>query len=60
MTYRPRGGVEYLKYVAITKPESFMQLLGRVLPLKLATDDGGPVIAIEVTRRIVRPLPKRK
>ena len=37
------GGEEYLARQAETSPAAFMALLGRVLPLQMAGDGGGPV-----------------
>lgn len=38
------GGVGYLKAQAATNPNSFMGLLGKVLPLAVTGADGGPVV----------------
>lgn len=38
------GLVGYLASVALAKPESFMPLLGKVLPMQLTGDDGGALI----------------
>lgn len=37
------GGVEYLKQTAIDHPAAFMTLLGKVLPLQLTGEGGGPL-----------------
>jgi hypothetical protein len=46
------GLVGYLKTVALSKPESFTPLLGKVLPLQLTGENGG-AIQHEVIRKIV-------
>jgi len=40
------GGVEYLKQTAIDHPAAFMTLLGKVLPLQVTGDGGGPVVLV--------------
>lgn len=47
------GLVGYLKSVALSKPESFTPLLGKVLPMQI-TGDGGGAIEIKITREIVK------
>ena len=37
------GGEQYLARQAETSPAAFMALLGRILPLQMAGDGGGPV-----------------
>ena len=37
------GGVEYLKQTAIDHPTAFLTLVGKVLPLQVTGEDGGPV-----------------
>jgi len=37
------GGVEYLVTQAEENPTAFMTLVGKVLPLQVTGDDGGPV-----------------
>lgn len=37
------GGVEYLKQTALDHPQAFMTLLGKVLPLQVSGEGGGPV-----------------
>lgn len=37
------GGVEYLKERAEDSPAAFLSLVGRVLPLQVTGEDGGPV-----------------
>lgn len=37
------GGVEYLKQTAIDHPVAFMTLLGKVLPLQVTGENGGPL-----------------
>jgi len=37
------GGVEYLKQTAIDNPSAFLTLVGKVLPLQVTGENGGPV-----------------
>lgn len=37
------GGVEYLKQTAIDHPQAFMTILGKVLPLQVTGEGGGPM-----------------
>lgn len=39
----PGGGVEYLKRTAIDHPVAFLTLVGKVLPLQMTGEDGGPI-----------------
>lgn len=39
------GGVEYLAMQAVKEPKAFLSLLGRVLPLQVTGEGGGPVDA---------------
>ncbi len=39
----PEGGVAYLKQQAEKNPVAFMALVGKVLPLQLTGDGGGPI-----------------
>jgi hypothetical protein len=38
------GGQEYLKRQSEENPKAFLTLVGRVLPLQLTGDGGGPVV----------------
>lgn len=38
------GGVEYLKKTAIDHPAAFLTLVGKVLPLQVTGDGGGPLV----------------
>lgn len=38
------GGVEYLKQTAIDHPTAFLTLVGKVLPLQVTGDGGGPLV----------------
>lgn len=49
------GGVDYLVTQSEENPTAFMTLVGKVLPLQLTGEDGGPVQIATVERRIVRP-----
>ena len=44
------GGVEYLKRVAITDPKSFCALLGKVVPVKVESEDSPPMIMATIDR----------
>lgn len=37
------GGVEYLKTTARSHPAAFLSLVGKVMPVQLTGDGGGPV-----------------
>jgi hypothetical protein len=37
------GGVEYLKATAASHPAAFLSLLGKVMPVQVTGDGGGPV-----------------
>ena len=39
----PDGMVGYLQAQAAANPGPFMSLLGKVLPMQIAGDDGGPL-----------------
>lgn len=41
--------VGYLKRLAVDEPKAFAGLLGRVLPLQVTGEDGGPVV-VEIKR----------
>jgi hypothetical protein len=43
------GGREYLAARALDQPVAFMALVGKVLPLQVAGEDGGAVIVQVVT-----------
>lgn len=44
------GGLEgYLRWLAMYEPKSFSMLLGRVLPLQITGEGGGPVRVIDET-----------
>lgn len=38
------GGVKYLQQQAEDNPTAFLSLVGKVLPLQVTGDDGGPVV----------------
>jgi hypothetical protein len=38
------GGVQYLQDVAKSHPPAFLSLIGKVMPVQLAGDGGGPVV----------------
>jgi hypothetical protein len=37
------GGVEYLKQTAVDNPSAFLTLIGKVLPLQVTGENGGPL-----------------
>lgn len=37
------GGVEYLKGAAISHPAAFLALIGKVMPIQVTGDGGGPL-----------------
>ena len=39
----------YCTFLAKTEPKAFAQLLGKVMPMQIAGDDGGPVV-LEIVR----------
>lgn len=39
----------YCTFLAKTEPKAFAQLLGKVLPMQIAGEDGGPVV-VEILR----------
>ena len=41
-----KGGVDYLVIQADKNPKAFLSLLGRVLPLQVTGEGGGPVETI--------------
>lgn len=44
------GGVQYLKRQADENPSAFMSLVGKVLPMQVTGQDGGPVrTRLEIT-----------
>lgn len=50
------GGVAYLIDKAESHPAAFLSLVGKVLPLQVTGENGGPIpVSGEVTFRIVRP-----
>ena len=40
------GGIDYLTARAADNPKAFMALVGRVLPLSLVNQDGGPLAGV--------------
>lgn len=47
------GGMEYLARQAEANPPAFMSLVGKVLPLQITGEDGGPVLAV-IERHIIK------
>lgn len=54
---QPGGGVAYLKIQAAENPNAFISLLGKVLPMQVTGEGGGPV---KVTRIELVPLGNSK
>ena len=52
------GGVNYLIFMGATRPDLFLPLVGRTLPLKLQSDPGAAVVMV-VSERIVTDAPKK-
>ena len=44
-----KGGPEYLARQADENPAAFMTLLGKVLPLQVSGQDGGPLV-VEIVK----------
>jgi hypothetical protein len=49
------GGVDYLLTQAQSNPNAFLTLVGKVLPMQLASDPDNPLTFQVVERRIVKP-----
>lgn len=49
------GGVSYLLTQAQSNPNAFLTLVGKVLPMQLASDPDNPLTFQVVERRIVKP-----
>jgi hypothetical protein len=49
------GGVTYLEETARSHPAAFLSLLGKVMPIQVTGEDGGPVQFQKIERVIVRP-----
>ena len=49
------GGADYLQSVAISHPPAFLSLIGKVLPMTIANEDGKSFQVTVIERRIVRP-----
>lgn len=49
------GGIEYLVKQADEKPVAFLGLVGKVLPLQVSGEGGGPVQFEQIVRKLVRP-----
>lgn len=49
------GGVAYLKDQAAKNPTAFLTLVGKVLPLQLTGEGGGPLQIQHIRREFVRP-----
>ena len=46
------GGIDYLKQTAIDHPTAFLTLVGKVLPLQVSGEGGGPV-RFETIKRVI-------
>lgn len=40
------GVIGYCKFLAMNEPRAFAQLLGKVLPMQVTGEDGGPIQTI--------------
>ena len=49
------GGAAYLKQQAIKNPAAFLTLVGKVLPLQLTGEGGGPMQFEKIERLFIRP-----
>lgn len=49
------GGEDYLYQQALEQPKAFMTLIGRVLPLQVTGEGGGPVQIEKIVREVVDP-----
>lgn len=49
-----KGGVAYLEEQAATNPNAFMTLVGKVLPMTVASDPDNPLLA-GLTVKFVKP-----
>ena len=49
------GLTGYLTHVAKTDTKAFSTLLGKVLPMQVTGEDGGPVEVSQIVRKIVDP-----
>lgn len=49
------GGVEYLAETALTHQAAFLALVGKVMPVQITGEGGGPVQYQKVERSIVDP-----
>lgn len=49
------GLMGYCAFLATSEPKAFATLLGRVLPMQVTGEDGGPIQVTAVERIIVRP-----
>lgn len=47
-----KGGVEYLARQADENPTAFLTLIGKVLPLQVTGENGGPIAYRDVTEDI--------
>ena len=50
----PEGMVGYLQTQAIVNPGPFMSLLGKVLPMQVTGEDGGPLTVVLKTFTLAR------
>jgi len=49
------GGVSYLMDKAESHPQAFMALLGKVMPLQVSGEGGGPIEVTGISINLVRP-----
>lgn len=49
------GLTGYLESLAVKEPSSFAALLGKVLPLQVTGENGGPMVFERIVREVVDP-----
>lgn len=50
------GGIAYLTRQATENPKAFLPLVGKLLPLQVTGEGGGPVEIVEIRRVVVDPV----
>ena len=49
------GGIAYLEEQARNEPKAFLALIGKLLPLQVTGDGGGPLAFEQIVRTVVDP-----
>ena len=49
------GGVQYLKEKAMSHPQAFLSLLGKVMPMQVTGENGGAIQISGISINLVRP-----